>query len=94
MDSAVFTFFGNLGVSGIFIWLYIQEKRSNKEKDEYLKELNSKVLEAFNLNTKVSEQTNNILSNNQSVMTGLVARMDKFYFRTRSGRNINDKSVA
>lgn len=50
-----------LGVAGIFVWLYIR-------KDDDQKKMTSKLIESYTENTKVQEGLKNSLDNNTKVL--------------------------
>lgn len=55
---------GNLGIGGLFLWLFFIERKNTKEVNQQKEDLHNKVLEAFNRNTEVSAETNAQLERN------------------------------
>lgn len=70
---------GSLGAFVIIIWLYIRERldsqRTIKEKDEYIKQINGRVLEAFEKNSQVNEKLQSTIEANTVATMSLTQRV-------------------
>jgi len=61
-----------LGVAGIFVWLFIKKDNDNKE-------LQNRVLDSFNANTKVQEGVKNAVENNTQAIRQVSELTTKLY---------------
>lgn len=61
-----------LGVAGIFVWLFIQKDNDNKE-------LRDKVIDSFNKNTEVQANIKNAVENNTRAITEVSQLTSKIY---------------
>lgn len=66
---------GSLGTFGVVIWLYIQTLKSVKEKDEHIKELNCKLLTAFERNASTGQLLNDTIKENTKATQTLTERV-------------------
>lgn len=70
---------GSLGAFAIVIWLYIKEKQDNiaihRQKDDYIKELNTKVLQAFEKNAEVNTNLQKTIEENTTATQTLTQRV-------------------
>lgn len=70
---------GSLGAFVIVIWLYIRERldsqRTIKEKDEYIKQINGRVMDAFEKNAQVNEKLKTTIEANTVATMGLTQRV-------------------
>lgn len=71
--------FGSLGTGALFVFLYFRERSESqktiKAKDCELKEINSKVLAAFEKNAAVSESLSNSIKTNTEATKTLTQRV-------------------
>jgi len=68
----VATAIANLGVGGIFAWLYI---RKDKDKDDLVK----KLLDSYNENTRVQSDVKNAIKNNTQTIREQKTLTQKIY---------------
>ena len=66
---------GSLGTFGVVIWLYVQAQKSIKEKDGNIKNLNDKLLDAFETNASVNQSLNDTIKENTKVTHTLTERV-------------------
>lgn len=66
---------GSLGTFGIVIWLFIRAQSSIKEKDEYLKEINNKLMLVFENNARVNENLSQSIKANTEATNTLTERV-------------------
>lgn len=70
-DLNLTSLIAQIGISGIFLWIAWQLYKDNKEtvktKDEELKQLNQKVLDAFNAHTEASTKLKESLEDNNTL---------------------------
>lgn len=77
--DSILQFAGSLGAFAIVIWLYVKEKSDNtlfhREKDLYIKDLNDKVLEAFEKNAEVNTGLKATIEENTKAAQSLTQRV-------------------
>ena len=66
---------GSLGTFGVVIWLYINAQKSIKEKDCHIKDLNEKLLTAFENNARVNQSLNDTIKENTKATLSLTERV-------------------
>lgn len=70
---------GSLGAFVVVIWLYVRERLDSQKtiqlKDEYIKEINGRVLDAFEKNTLVNEQLKQTIVENTKATRSLTQRV-------------------
>lgn len=78
-NDSILNLAGSLGAFVIIIWLYIRERldsqRTIKEKDEYIKQINGRVLEAFEKNSQVNEKLQSTIEANTVATMNLTQRV-------------------
>lgn len=66
---------GSLGTFGVVIWLFIRAQQSIKEKDQYLKEINCKLINVFEDNARVNENLSQSIKANTEATHTLTERV-------------------
>lgn len=78
-SDSILQFAGSLGAFVIIIWLYIREKfegaKAIQNKDEYIKEINNRVLQAFEKNAEVNTQLKTTIEENTRATKSLTQRV-------------------
>lgn len=72
MDQTLLTLFGQLGIGGIFLWLYIR-------KDNKMDEKNDKLLEAYKQNSSAMKDLTDAIKKNSEVSDRNLEATDKIY---------------
>lgn len=79
--AAIATIVTQLGVSGIFVYLFFSSKKDHREimerKDNDFKELSQKVLQLVESNIQTSESLKNSVDNNTKSTDKLVDTVDR-----------------
>lgn len=75
----LFQFGGSLGTGVLFVYLYFKERTENqkalKDKDGHIREINNKVLEAFESNASVNQALSDTIKENTKATQTLTDRV-------------------
>ncbi len=75
--ETIATIMGQLGLSAVFFYLLMQERRDKQKVEERLEQMTNAVLVAFTENSKVQEGVKLTIENNNDAMSRMTSSIDQ-----------------